>query len=131
LANAVLSPVYNTAISAILILSDYALCDRALALWRQFSRRQAEGEVIPPGEGMRVLAEPHDNLPNAHQFAGTVRVIVLENPHTPAARRFPEDLFRGPFDQRWSAHNEELYGPVWMGSTLQSLYDDGVPFQML
>jgi len=131
LANAALSPVCNTAISAILILSDYALCDRTLAVWLQLAHRQAGGEVIMPGESMRVLVEQHGTLPNTQQFAGTVRVMVLENPHTPAARRFPEDLFRGPFDQRWSAYSEELYGPVWVGSTLQSLYDDGVPFQML
>jgi hypothetical protein len=131
LSNAALSPVCNTAISAIVILSDYLLCDRTLAIWRQLAERQAGGEVIPPGESIRVLAKQHATLPNTQQFAGTVRVIVLENPHTPAARRFPEDLFRGPFDQRWGAYNEDLYGPVWIGSTLEAFYGDGVPFQML
>jgi hypothetical protein len=58
-------------------------------------------------------------------------VIVLENPYTPAARRFPEDFFVGPFDQRRGPYNDDLYGPVWIGSTLEALYGDGVPFQML
>lgn len=131
LSNAALSPVCNTAVSALVILSDYALCDRALSIWRQLAERQAGGEVIPPGESIRVLAEQHATLPYTKQFVGTVRVIVLENPYTPAARRFPEDLFRGPFDQRWGAYNDDLYGPVWIGSTLEALYGDGVPFQML
>jgi hypothetical protein len=103
-----------------------------LAVWRQLEARQRAGEVIRPGESLRVLSAQHEHLPDTFQFQGTVRAIVLENPHGEPA--FPDDLFRRPFDQRWKESPDgELYGlgPVWIGSTLEALYADGVPFHML
>jgi len=66
--------------------------------------------------------------PETYSFQGTLRAVVLENPYT--AIPLPEELFQGPFDQRWRLTGE-LYGPVWIGATLARLYDSGVPFSML
>ena len=46
------------------------------------------------------------------------------------ANSIPEDLFRGPFDQRWG-WKDDLCGPVWIGAELEALYQSGVPFHML
>jgi hypothetical protein len=128
LSNAALSPVCNTRISALVILRDYELSDRNLAVWRQLEDRQRAGEIIRPGESLRILSSQYESLPNTRQYQGTVRAIVLENPH--ARTPFADDLFRGPFDQRWCASGD-LYGPVWIGSTLETLFADRVPFHML
>jgi hypothetical protein len=56
-------------------------------------------------------------------------VITIENCH----RRlpFPEDLFRGRFDQRWG-WKDGWCGPIWVGDSLRALYEhEGVPFYML
>jgi hypothetical protein len=128
LANAVLSPVINRRISALVILASYALSDFHLAIWRQLVDRQDAGENIPSGESMRILSEQQDRLPHSVRHEGTIRAIVLENPYARAT--FPPEFFRGPFDQRWSAHGEG-YGPVWIGDTLGELQADGTPFHML
>jgi hypothetical protein len=127
LANATLSPVANTKVSAVIILTDYVVGDCHLAVWQQLAARQDADEVIAPGESLRLYAAQAERLPRTIRFEGTVRAIVLENPH---GSLFPEDLFRGPFDQRWKATGD-FYGPVWIGSTLESLYGEGTPFHML
>ena len=55
-------------------------------------------------------------------------MIVIENPY--ARLPFQDDLFRGPFDQRWG-WRDGWCGPVWIGSELEAMAKDGVPFDML
>jgi hypothetical protein len=128
LANATLSPACNRRISALVLLLEYGLSDRELAIWRQMLARQNGGEVIGPAENLRILEAQHDPLPRTVRYEGTTRVIVLDNPYARVA--LPDDVFCGDFDQRWGASGE-LYGARWLGRTLESLYNDGVPFQML
>jgi hypothetical protein len=128
LSNPALSPAHNTRISALIILQDYALSDRNLTVWRHLEARQNAGELIPPGESLRVAETEDLQLPSTFRYRGAVRTVVLENPY--ARIPFPEDLCRGSFDQRWQTCGE-FYGPVWVGSTLDELYAEGVPFQML
>jgi len=128
LSDPVLSSDSNRTVSALIILREYALSDRTLAIWRQLVARQEAGEAIRPGESMRILGDQQETLPRTFQYRGTVRVVVLENPH--ARIKFPIQLFRGPFDQRW-AQVGDWYGPTWVGETLSDLHRDGVPFRML
>jgi hypothetical protein len=128
LANPVLSSACNRTISGLVVFGGYALSHRDLEVWKQLMNRQRSGEKLWPGESLRVLEAQLDRLPNTYQYQGTLRAIVLENPH--ARVSFPEALFRGPFDQRWRAFGD-LYGPHWIGSTLRELYAEEVPFHML
>lgn len=76
--------------------------------------RDAEaGQQIRPDDQSRLLNDLEGQFGQSQRFAGTIRVIVVENHN----RRlpFPEDLFRGPFDQRWGWWGNEWCGPMWMG----------------
>jgi hypothetical protein len=128
LANPVLSSTCNRTVSGLVVFGGYALRHRDLEVWKQLMNRQRSGEKLRPGESQRVLETQRDRLPSTYQYQGTLRAIVLENPH--ARVSFPEDLFRGPFDQRWRAFGD-LYGPQWIGSTLRELFAADVPFHML
>ncbi len=128
LSDPALSPVCNTTFSSIILLTRYSLDDFGLEVWRRLYARQEAGESIEGGEQYRVIAEMENTFPRSRRFEGTVRAIVMENPY--ARIRLPADIFRGPFDQRWG-WQDGWCRLVWLGSTLKSLYRDGVPFQML
>jgi hypothetical protein len=54
------------------------------------------------------------------------RIVVIENPH--ANHIFP-DLFRGPFDQRWTWQGEWLTAS-WVGDSTKQCLASGVPFDV-
>lgn len=128
LANAQLSPAANRTFSALVLLTRYQLDDFRLEVWRRLYARQESGEVLDGSEQFHVASALAKTTPRTLRFEGTIRVIVIENRH--ARISLPADMFHGPFDQRWG-WNEEWCGPVWMGNTLESLYNSGVPFHML
>jgi hypothetical protein len=128
LTNALLSPAANRTFSSLILLGHYELNELQLEVWRRLYIRQEAGHEIEHTDQFRLLEELGPSLGASRRYTETVRVIVIENRH--ARIPFPDDLFRGPFDQRWG-WKDEWCGPVWVGSTLESLYSDGVPFHML
>jgi hypothetical protein len=128
LANPFLSSAANRSISAIIVLRQYCLSEFQLAVYRQLLARQAAGETLRPGASMAVAAELQHAVPQTYRFEGTLRVVVIDNPH--ARIPFPSELFRGPFDQRW-AWQDEFVLPVWIGDMAAVLYADGVPFDLV
>jgi hypothetical protein len=128
LANALLSPAANTTFSALILLARYELSELHLEVWRRLYAMQEAGQEVSPRDQFRLLNELGPALYEARRFEGTVRVIVIENRH--ARIPFPQELFRGPFDQRWG-WQDDWCGPLWLGSTLDELYAQGVPFHML
>jgi hypothetical protein len=128
LAKAMLSPVANRTFSALIMLSCYEINELHLNVWKRLYAIQEAGQPISNNDQFRLLEELGPELALERRYAGTVRVIVVENRH--ANVPFPEDLFRGPFDQRWG-WRDEWCGPAWIGSELESLVGEGVPFHML
>jgi hypothetical protein len=128
LADAALSPVANRSFSALVFLARYSLNELHLEVWKRLYARQEAGEAIDSRAQSALLEELGPTLRGSQRYAGTVRVAVIENRH--ARIPFPEDLFRGPFDQRWG-WNDDLCGPVWIGTELEELYQGGVPFYLL
>jgi hypothetical protein len=128
LANALLSPTANTTFSALIALIHYQLSELHLEVWRRLYAMQEAGQMVNPQDQFRLLNELGPALNEKRRFEGTVRVIVIENRY--GRIPFPQELFRGPFDQRWGWQGD-LCGPVWLGSTLDDLYGQGVPFHML
>ena len=128
LSNPMLSPEQNRTFSALILLGQYELKELHLEVWRRLYARQQAGQSVEHADRFRLLKELGPTLAELRRYSGTIRVIVIENPY--ARIPFPADLFRGPFDQRWG-WNGQWCGPVWIGSTLEYLSNDGVPFYML
>jgi hypothetical protein len=128
LANPFLSRAANTSISALLVLMRYRLSEFELAVWKELLARQASGEQLRPGASLDVAARLQHTVPRTYQFADTIRVVVIENPH----RRipFPTDVFCGPFDQHWKWQDEWCM-PTWIGATAANCFQVGVPFDLL
>ena len=127
LANASLSPVANTTFSAIILLTRFRIREIDLAIWKRRYSQQQSGE--PMANHFDLLNDLASALGQSLRVEETARVITIENCH----RRlpFPEDLFRGTFDQRW-AWRDGWCGPAWIGDALRELYEkEGVPFHML
>lgn len=118
----------NRTFSALVVLARYELNELHLEVWRRLYVRQQAGESLAPGESLRTITEIGSTFARSPRFAGTVRVIVIENCY--ARIPFPQDLFRGPFDQRWGWEGEWCT-PVWLGTTLRCLNEEGVPFHLL
>lgn len=127
LANPFLSRTDNKSVSAVLVLMRYALNEFQLAVWRELAARQVRGEQLPSGASFSVIAELQHTTPVTYRFENTIRVVVLENPH--ANIPFP-DVFRGPFDQRWSWRDGWCM-PTWIGETAERCFASGVPFHLL
>lgn len=128
LSNPILSPKQNRTFSALILLGQYELNELHLEVWRRLHTRQQAGQSVDHADHLRLLTELGPTLAESRHHRRTIRAIVIENPY--ARIPFPADLFRGPFDQRWG-WNGRWCGPVWIGSTLESLSNDGVPFYML
>jgi len=77
LANPVLSAASNRSISSIIVLLNYALSELHLEVWRRLYLRQQAGEVLSPGESLRLLSELGETVPNTWRYEGTLRVAVL------------------------------------------------------
>jgi hypothetical protein len=128
LADALLSPAANRTFSALIMLSRYEINDLQLEVWKRMYAQQEAGHEVCHDDQVRLMEQLAPAYAQSRRYAGTVRVIVIENRY--ARVPFPEDLFRGPFDQRWG-WKDGWCGPVWIGSTLESLATEGVPFHML
>ena len=103
LANAFLSPTANRTVSAVIVVMRYQLSDFWLAVWKRLYERQMAGETLPPAASLAVAAELRDSVPRTFRFEGTIRTVILENPHC----RIPfSHVFQGPFDQRWGWNGE-------------------------
>lgn len=127
LAEALLSPAANTTFSAMIMLSRWELSELDLEVWKRMYAKQEAGEPID--NQFDLLNELGPALRESRRFAGTVRVIAIENRHRRVP--LPEGLFRGPFDQRWG-WKDGWCGPTWIGDELRMLYEQGgVPFCML
>jgi hypothetical protein len=127
LAEPLLSPVANTTFSAMIMIARWELSELNLEVWKRMYAQQEAGQPID--NQFDLLNELGPTLCDSRRFPGTVRVIVMENCHKRLP--FPDDLFRGPFDQRW-AWNDGWCGPVWIGDKLSELYkQESVPFSML
>jgi len=129
LANAALSKAANRTFSAIILLTRYQLSELPLEAWRRTYVEQESGQPVNTQNYFRHLQELYPTLGGQSRFSGTIRAIVIENRHCRIP--FPEDLFRGPFDQRWTWWNDEWCGPGWVGETSYGLYQQGVPFHMI
>jgi hypothetical protein len=128
LADALLSPAANRTFSALIMLTRYEVNELHLEVWKRQYVQQEAGHEIHPDDQFRLLNELAPALGQSRRFAGTTRVIVIENRHRRVP--FPQDLFRGPFDQRWG-WTDDWCGPTWIGKKLKALYEEGVPFHML
>jgi hypothetical protein len=128
LANPFLSRTDNKSISALLVMVRYRLNEFELAVWKELLARQASGEQLRPGASLDVATRLQYTVPRTYQFADTIRVVVIENPHRRI--QFPTDVFCGPFDQHWTWQDEWCV-PTWIGPTAANCFQDGVPFDLL
>ncbi|HEX3747561.1 MAG TPA: hypothetical protein VHW09_26685 [Bryobacteraceae bacterium] len=118
----------NTTFSALILLGYHAIDSLHLEVWRRLYAKQQAGLVVEFGDQFNLLNELAPGFDRTQPPARSPRVIVIENRF--ARLQFPEDLFRGPFDQYWGWQGGWC-GPVWIGSELESLAKEGVPFYML
>jgi hypothetical protein len=128
LSDPTLSPAVNRTFSALILLGHHALDELHLEVWRRLYAKQESGEAVEPGDQFRLLSELGSTFERPRMRTPTPRVVVIENRY--ARIPFPNDLFRGPYDQRWG-WREEWCGPTWIGTVLESLANDCVPFYML
>ncbi len=120
-----LTPNRHSGTSAIVILTRYRLNHLWLETWRALDAKKKQGEQITVWDQFEVLQRLSSELPAMYSFEGTIRAIVLENPHARVA--FPIGLFAGPFDQRWRMELD-WFNLAFMGSELAHLKHDGVPY---
>jgi hypothetical protein len=120
-----LTPHRYSVLSAIVILTTYRLNHSWLDMWRVLDARSQRGEEVRVEDQFEVLQRLSLKRPVAYSFEGTIRTIVLENPH--ATVPFPAGLFAGPFDQKWRMESD-CFNLAFMGSELTHLKREGVPF---
>jgi hypothetical protein len=118
----------NRTFSALLLLGYHSIDPLHLEVAKLLYTRQQSGISIQFEDQFNLLNELAPNHDRTKPPARTPRVIVIENPY--ARLPFQDDLFRGPFDQRWG-WRDGWCGPVWIGSELEAMAKDGVPFDML
>jgi len=120
-----LTAVQNTTISAIAILCPFRLNHLWLDVWQELKAKQDRGEEVTVFDQFALLQKFGQERPLRYSYEGTIRTILLENPH--ARVPFPTEIFNGPFDQRWS-FKSEWFGPSFIGRELKRLRQEGVPF---
>jgi hypothetical protein len=123
--SAALTPKHNTTISAITILAPYRLNHLWLEAWRILDTRRQRGDEITPWDQFGLLQELSSDHPATFSYEGTIRAVVLENPH--ARITFPPDLFVGQFDQRWRRESG-WFSLAFIGAELAQLKQSRVPF---
>jgi len=122
-----LGPNCNTRISAIVVLAPYRLNHLWLEVWRKLDSKRQRGETIETSDQFDLLHQLSPDGTADYSYEGTVRTVVLENPY--AKIPFPDDMFVGRFDQRWSMSREtEWFRLAFMGSELERRKRRGVPF---
>jgi len=107
----------NTTISSIILLQHWEVKELWVDVRNELLDRQSRGERIMPGADMQLLAERQDE-PVRITHPNTTRCVVLKNPF--AQVPFPNNVFDGPFDQRWGLSGD-VYTLQWMGSGLEKL----------
>ena len=123
LAHPFLLRTHNRSISAIMVLSRCFLDELQLVGWQA---GRARGEQLSQEEHVQLASRRQDPKRNTCRPTAT-RVVVVENRH--ANIPFP-DLFRGPFDQRWT-WQEDWVTATWIGTGATQCLADGVPFDLL
>lgn len=104
----------NTTISAIVVLEEFLDNAEKETAMREEMRKQRRRFSGP--ELIRVRRELQKN----HPITFVPRVVVIENPFARIA--FPDDLFMGPFDERWCwSEKTGKVGRVFVGSKLKKL----------
>lgn len=104
----------NTTISAIVVLGEYL--DHAEVEKAMQEKMKKQGRKFSGPELVRIRME----LQKDHHIALVPRVVVIENPFARVA--FPEDLFVGPFDERWCWEKESgKAARVFVGNKLKEL----------
>lgn len=120
-----LTSVQNTTISAIAILCPYRLNHLWLSVWRALNAKQDRGEEVSVFDQFALLQKLGNEQPITYSHDGTIRTILLKNPY--ARIPVPNDMFGGPFDQRWSMKSG-WFQVTFIGSELARLSNEGVPF---
>jgi hypothetical protein len=123
--SAELTPKHNTTIGAIAILNPYRLNHLWLEMWRELDAKRQRGGEITPWDQFEILQRLSSDHPATYSYDGTIRTVVLENPYARIA--FPQDLFAGPFDQRWRMQSG-WFSLAFVGAELADLKRSGVPF---
>jgi hypothetical protein len=118
----------NPTFSALILLGHHAIDPLHLEIWKRLYAKQQSGVPLESGDQFDLLNELAPRFDRKQPPARTPRVIVIENPY--ARVPFPKDLLRGPFDQGWG-WRDGWCGPDWIGTRLESLVKEGVPFDML
>jgi hypothetical protein len=123
-----LSRTQNTTISAIVIPSAFRLDYLWIAASRELAAKEKRGEELLFSDQFEILQRLAPEIEPRYSYEGTIRAIAIENPN--ARISLPFSLFTGPFDQRWStrAGTPQVAS---IGSELQRLQADGVPFVLL
>lgn len=118
----------NTTISAIAVLCPYQLNHLWLDVWHKLNEKKLRGEEIEIADNFNFIGELSSRGPARISYEGTLRIVCIANPH--ARKPLPVELFSGPFDQQWSFEGD-LLKPALIGSELQRLRREGVPFVYL
>lgn len=105
----------NTTISAVIALERLHNGQREQRI--RFAREELQDEL----QQGRPLSweerfERRKSMPSDEETA--LRTIICDNPH--AANPLPRDIFRGPFDERWS-HVDGKIAPTYVGGRLMDL----------
>jgi len=105
----------NTTISAIVVLEEFRDNSEVEKALREEEKKKSRKFTGPE------LVEVRIKLYETHHVRSVPRLIVVENPF--AKKSFPEDLFNGPFDERWK-WMEDLNGEIeriFAGNKLKEL----------
>lgn len=121
--DAALTSDSNTRISAVIALQHYSLSQLSVDLWKELSSKRERGEEITPSDQFDLMSKLSPHGTHEIYYQGTIRVVVLENPH--AKIPFPDRLFVGAFDQRWRLQGD-AFRLCFLGSELEKLRDRGV-----
>jgi len=106
----------NTTISAIIALERFNVGHRKLQVEAE-RKEQAEQRILPLAERLAMMKANHQAYERC-----VLRTIVYENPH--ARKKLPDDIFRGPFDERWAQVKEqekEVIKKTFIGQELRNL----------
>jgi hypothetical protein len=102
----------NTTVSSVIVLGTYPLRQNRIRL----AIRQRQGELGRETTLDEDL-EFYEAIPESPELR-RVRVVVYENPF--ARIPFRQDLFRGPFDERWGVDGEFMRR-VYVGSEVAAI----------
>ncbi len=105
----------NTTISAVIALERFPIGQREQRI--RFAREELQGELQQARPfSWEERFERRKSIPSDEEIL--LRTIICDNPH--AANPLPRDIFRGPFDERWS-HVDGKIAPTYVGDRLMDL----------